>query len=370
VTTFAYLKGLNAQQNDAVVHGVAGNGANIAAPLLVIAGAGSGKTNTLAHRVAHLIVNGADPGRILLLTFSRRAAAEMERRAERIVQAALGPKAAPPRLGWSGTFHAVGARLLRTYAHSIGLDPSFTIHDRGDSEDLMNLVRQECGLSEKDRRFPLKSTCLAIYSRAVNSTELLETVLLKQFPWCAEWKDELRDLFEAFVEAKQAQQVFDYDDLLLYWAELMKVPELASEVRQLFDHVLVDEYQDTNSLQATILLGLKPDGAGLTVVGDDAQAIYGFRAANVRNILDFPSLFSPPARVVTLEENYRSTQPILAASNAAMRLYPFAPNPFLLYLLSDYHPLEALARRCFTCLVKIFWEWHDETQRPGPTKRR
>ena len=320
MTTFAYLKGLNASQHGAVVHGVDGTGANIAGPLLVIAGAGSGKTNTLAHRVAHLIVNGTDAARILLLTFSRRAVAEMERRAERIVQAALGPRAASARLGWSGTFHAVGARLLRTYAHAIGLDPSFTIHDRGDSEDLMNLARQERGLSDKDRRFPLKSTCLSIYSRAVNSTQPLETVLLKQFPWCAEWKDELRDLFEAYVEAKQAQQVFDYDDLLLYWAELMKVPELASDVRQLFDHVLVDEYQDTNALQAAILLGLKPDGAGLTVVGDDAQAIYGFRAANVRNILDFPALFMPPARVVALEENYRSTQPILAASNAVIGL--------------------------------------------------
>jgi DNA helicase II / ATP-dependent DNA helicase PcrA len=130
----------------------------------------------------------------------------------------------------------------------------------------------------------------------------LGSSLLKQFPWCAEWKDELRDLFEAYVEAKQNQHVLDYDDLLLYWGELMKVPELASEVRQLFDHVLVDEYQDTNALQAAILLGLKPDGAGLTVVGDDAQAIYGFRAANVRNILDFPGQFVPPATVVKLED--------------------------------------------------------------------
>ena len=126
----------------------------------------------------------------------------------------------------------------------------------------MNLVRHERGLSDKDRRFPLKATCLAIYSRAVNAREPLEAVLLKQFPWCAEWKDELRDLFDAYVEAKQRQQVLDYDDLLLYWGELMKVPELASEVRQQFDHVLVDEYQDTNALQAAILLGLKPDGRG------------------------------------------------------------------------------------------------------------
>jgi DNA helicase-2/ATP-dependent DNA helicase PcrA len=315
-----YLKGLNAEQRGAVEHGVVGNAPNIAGPLLVIAGAGSGKTNTLAHRVAHLMVNGADPGRILLLTFSRRAAAEMERRAERIIKGALGPSAAHVRIGWSGTFHAVGARLLRTYAHATGLDPSFTIHDREDSADLMNLVRHEQGLSVKDKRFPLKATCLAIYSRAVNAAEPLETVLLKQFPWCAEWKDALRDLFEAYVEAKQRQQVLDYDDLLLYWGELMKVPELAGEVRQHFDHVLVDEYQDTNALQAGILLGLKPDGAGLTVVGDDAQAIYGFRAANVRNILDFPNQFAPPARIVTLEENYRSTQPILAASNAVIGL--------------------------------------------------
>ena len=257
----AYLQTLNAEQRRAVEHGVTSAGATIG-PLLVIAGAGSGKTNTLAHRVAHLVVHGADPRRILLLTFSRRAAAEMERRVERIVASAVGP-AAQVRISWSGTFHAVGARLLRTYAHSIGLDPSFSIHDRADSADLMNLVRHERGLSEKDRRFPLKATCLAIYSRAVNAREPLEAVLLKQFPWCAEWKDELRELFEAYVAAKQQQQVLDYDDLLLYWAELMKVPELAGEMRQLFDHVLVDEYQDTNALQADILFGLKPDGRGL-----------------------------------------------------------------------------------------------------------
>ncbi len=316
----AHLKTLNVEQRRAVEHGVVATGANIAGPLLVIAGAGSGKTNTLAHRVAHLIVKGADPGRILLLTFSRRAAAEMERRAERIIAAALGPSRVGRQIGWSGTFHAVGARLLRTHARAIGLDPSFTVHDREDAADQMNLVRHEKGLSEKDKRFPLKATCLAIYSRAVNAAEPLETVLLKQFPWCAEWKDALRELFDGYVEAKQRQQVLDYDDLLLYWAELMSVAELASEVRQHFDHVLVDEYQDTNALQAAILLGLKPDGHGLTVVGDDAQAIYGFRAANVRNMLDFPAQFSPPATVVTLEENYRSTQPILAASNAVIGL--------------------------------------------------
>jgi DNA helicase-2/ATP-dependent DNA helicase PcrA len=317
-----YLERLNAEQRRAVEHGVAGHGANIAGPLLIIAGAGTGKTNTLAHRVAHLIVHGADPRRILLLTFSRRAAAEMERRAVRIVAGALGDASAGARVpvSWSGTFHAVGARLLRMHAHAVGLDPAFTIHDREDAADLMNLVRHEQGLSDKARRFPLKATCLAIYSRVVNAAEPLEAVLAKQFPWCAEWKDALRELFAGYVEAKQRQGVLDYDDLLLYWGELMQVPELAAEVGALFDHVLVDEYQDTNALQASILLRLKPGGAGLTVVGDDAQAIYGFRAASVRNILDFPSQFQPPAEIVRLEQNYRSTQPILAAANAVIGL--------------------------------------------------
>jgi ATP-dependent DNA helicase UvrD/PcrA len=320
--TAHYLDALNPEQRRAVEHGVMSTGANVGRPLLIIAGAGSGKTNTLAHRVAHLIVHGAAPQRILLLTFSRRAAAEMERRVERIVNTALGEQgaAAHGNIRWSGTFHAVSARLLRTYASSIGLDPSFTIHDREDSADLMNLVRHELGFSEKARRFPLKATCLAIYSRAVNAVEPLDVVLKKQFPWCAEWEPELRQLFDVYVGCKQQQHVLDYDDLLLYWAELMQLPALAGEVGALFDHVLVDEYQDTNALQASILRGIKPDGAGMTVVGDDAQAIYGFRAATVRNILDFPHQFRPPAEIVRLEHNYRSTQPILAACNAVIGL--------------------------------------------------
>ena len=314
----SYLDGLNPEQRRAVEHGVTGRDANITGPLLAIAGAGSGKTTMLAHRVAHLIVNGTRPDRMMLLTFSRRAAEHMQRQAERIVAKALGAISTPTRVGWSGTFHAVGARLLRQHAPAINLDPGFTIHDRGDSADLMNLVRHERGLSAKDRRFPQKATCLGIYSRTVNAGEPLESVLLKQYPWCAEWGDELRGLFEAYVATKQQQGVLDYDDLLLYWREMMQVPQVAAAIGAEFDHVLVDEYQDTNALQAAILLGLKPDGRGLTVVGDDAQAIYGFRAATVRNILDFPNLFTPPATVVTLEQNYRSTQPILAASNAVI----------------------------------------------------
>ncbi len=288
-------------------------------PLLIIAGAGSGKTSTLAHRVAHLILNGADPARILLLTFTRRAAEEMTRRVERICgQTIDGAGGAGRTIAWSGTFHAIGNKLLRLYAEAIGLNPSFTVLDRSDAADLLNLVRDEMGLSEQARRFPKKATCLAIYSYAVNAQTGLEPVLKKLFPWCQEWQAELKRLFAGYVLAKQQQQVVDYDDLLLYWSRAMGVPAIAEDIGRRFDFVLVDEYQDTNALQARILLGLKPDGRGLTVVGDDAQSIYGFRAATVRNILDFPNAFAPPAAVVKLEQNYRSTQPILDAANAVM----------------------------------------------------
>ncbi|MGJ7495105.1 ATP-dependent helicase [Variovorax sp. RT4R15] len=306
------LAALNDEQRAAVTHAAA-------EPLLVIAGAGSGKTSMLAHRVAHLVAQGADPQRILLLTFSRRAAQEMERRAGQVVARVLGLRSeAPPALPWAGTFHGVGARLLREYALQIGLDQNFTIHDRGDAEDLMGLVRHEIGLSSSTRRFPQKGTCLAIYSRCVNTREPLEAVLKHTFPWCAEWATELKRLFGAYVEAKQQQNLLDYDDLLLCWAEMMAEPALAAQVGARFDHVLVDEYQDTNRLQAAILIALKPDGRGVTVVGDDAQSIYSFRGATVRNILDFPTQFAQAARVVTLERNYRSTQPILDVSNAVI----------------------------------------------------
>jgi len=318
--TMSHLEQLNPQQRRAVEHGRPALAE--AGPLLIIAGAGSGKTNTLAHRVAHLIVNGADPRRILLLTFSRRAATEMIRRVERITSQALGQNAGlmTGALTWSGTFHAIGARLLREYAHQIGLSPSFTIHDREDSADLLNLVRHDLGFSKTERRFPPKSTCLSIYSRVVNAESPLEDVLSSLFPWCAMWECELRQLFLAYVEAKQRQGVLDYDDLLLCWAQMMMEPSIAAAIGERFDHVLVDEYQDTNRLQASILLALKPNGKGLTVVGDDAQSIYSFRAATVRNILDFPDHFRPRAAIITLERNYRSTQPILTAANAVMDL--------------------------------------------------
>jgi DNA helicase-2/ATP-dependent DNA helicase PcrA len=320
----ARLEKLNPQQRRAVEHG--GLPLGDAGPLLIIAGAGSGKTSTLAHRVAYLIEQGADPRRIMLLTFSRRAAAEMTRRVELLLaefmrgRGGAMAEAIAGTMEWAGTFHAIGARLLSEYAETIGLAPGFTIHDREDSADLMNLVRHDLGFSKTEKRFPAKNTCLAIYSRAVNGELPLDDVLGSYFPWCAMWQDELRALFAQYVDIKQRQHVLDYDDLLLYWAHMMLEPSIAGEVAERFDHVLVDEYQDTNKLQASVLLALRPNGKGLTVVGDDAQSIYSFRAATVRNILDFPGHFSPTADVVTLEQNYRSTQPILAAANAVIEL--------------------------------------------------
>ena len=313
------FESLNPEQRLAVGHGL-GEDSGDTRPLLIIAGAGSGKTNTLAYRVANLILHQADPQRMLLLTFSRRAAVEMERRVGGVLNRVLGQSSTRslPSLPWSGTFHSIGARLLRDYAGRIGLDESFTIHDRGDSEDLLGLVRHDLGLSSTQNRFPQKGTCLSIYSRVVNSQEPFLQVLQQTFPWCAQWESELKKLFGAYVEAKQEQNVLDYDDLLLFWSEMMADPELAAEVGARFDHVLVDEYQDTNRLQAAILLGLKPSGQGVTVVGDDAQSIYSFRGATVRNILDFPHQFSQPSRLVTLERNYRSTQPVLDVSNAVI----------------------------------------------------
>jgi len=315
------LSELNQQQRLAVEHGEE--------PLLIVAGAGTGKTATLAHRVAYRIATGTDPGRILLLTFTRRAAAEMLRREESILRrleaetraqaaggdgGAAGSAASAPTLRsagkvWGGTFHATATRLLRLHGRSIGLDPSFTILDRGDAEDLMGVLRSDLGLAKSDRRFPLKGTCMDIYSRCVNARETVEEAVETHFPWCKDEVDDLRTLFAAYVDRKGEQSVLDYDDLLLFWHGLLTDRRAARSIRGRFDCVLVDEYQDTNVLQAEILEMLCPGGKNLTVVGDDAQAIYSFRAATVRNILDFPLHF-PGTTVVTLEQNYRSTQPI------------------------------------------------------------
>src|SRR5258708_28799387 len=212
-----YLADLNQEQRCAVKHGAKDGSALDAGPLLVIAGAGSGKTKTLAHRVAHLVVNGIDPHRILLLTFSRRAALDMTCRVKRITGAAMG--IGQLDLPWAGTFHAIGARILREYAHRIGLKPTFTILDRSDAADLMDMVRHDLKLSKTESRFPTKGTCLAIYSFASNSGGSIKLTLKDQFPWCAEWKRDLRKLFGEYAAAKQRQNVLDYDDLLLAWSE-------------------------------------------------------------------------------------------------------------------------------------------------------
>ena len=287
--------------------------------LLVIAGAGTGKTMTLAHRVAHLIVEGVSPERILLLTFTRRAAQEMTRRVDAIVRQALAGRSANTIpagiLPWSGTFHSVANRLLRRFAANLGLDPGFSVLDRSDAADVIDVTRHELALTKKSRRFPKKDTCLAIYSRCVNTRKSLADVLDESYPWCADWEAELRELFRHYVARKQHCQVLDYDDLLLYWHHLVADEEFAGQIGAWFDHVLVDEYQDTNIVQAEILRALKPEGAGVTVVGDDAQSIYSFRAADVENILGFPDQFMPTATTVTLDQNYRSTQEILHVAN-------------------------------------------------------
>lgn len=319
-----HLQGLNSRQRAAVKFGIKDGSAKYPGPLLVIAGAGSGKTKTVAHRVAHLLANGVHPHRIMLLTFSRRAAEEMISRVKQISARTLRNQA-EIKLPWAGTFHSVAVRLLREYGQRIGLNAAFTIHDRGDSEDLMDLVRHDLGLSNKEQPFPKKGACLKIYSHMINagadaSRSSLRRLLKAHYPFYRNWLRDFQRLFECYVQAKAEQHILDFDDLLLQWARLLKRSEVAKDIRSRIDHVLVDEYQDTNPLQGEILLRLMPDGRGITVVGDDAQAIYSFRAASVRNILDFPSHFQPAAKIIKLERNYRSTQPILDASNAVIEL--------------------------------------------------
>ena len=336
--TTAHLEALNGSQRRAVTYGepVLPKGFR-SGPLLIVAGAGTGKTSTLAARVAHLVIHGVDPGRILMLTFTRRAAFEMRRRARDIVKQALNEtvtgisQSMLQRMQWAGTFHAIGARLLRHYARHLNLDPNFTILDRGDAADLVDSIREELGFAKLDKRFPRKDVCLGIYSHRVNTQSSLKETLESQFPWCAGWAEELTQIFRNYVERKQQLALLDYDDLLLFWHAMMQEPRFAQHVSRHFDHVLVDEYQDTNRLQAEILLAMRPDGAGLTVVGDDAQAIYSFRAAAVDNILGFPDRFTPRAEVVTLAQNYRSTQPVLDVANALMAE---APRQYRKHLLS------------------------------------
>lgn len=302
----SWIDQLNPAQREAVT---AGNG-----PLLIVAGAGTGKTRTLACRVAYLIEQGVSPDRILLLTFTRRAAAEMIRRAGQLIGAPDGSGAGSV---WGGTFHAVANRLLRVHGRAAGLADEFTILDQSDAGDLMNLIRNELDVAKGDRRFARKHTLVSIHSRMVNAQEPLSITLETHFPWCAGDVDNIRSIFEQYAIRKKEQGLLDYDDLLLFWSALTVTAPVSDVIARQFDHILVDEYQDTNPIQAEILLRMRRSCDNLCVVGDDAQSIYSFRAATIRNILDFPEQF-PGTHIVTLEQNYRSTSPILTAANAVM----------------------------------------------------
>jgi DNA helicase-2/ATP-dependent DNA helicase PcrA len=298
-----WLDGLNAEQREAATY--AGG------PLLILAGAGTGKTTTLCARVAWLLAEGVPAERILLLTFTRRAAREMVERAR-----ALAERVAPHAGAVvGGTFHSIAHRMVRLHASSLGLQPGFGVLDAGDAADLLDYMREEQGHARSARRFPRAQTMLDIYSRTVNAQTPLQEVLAESFPWCAEHRQALAEIFRAYGARKRSLGVIDLDDLLLYWRALVSDELLGPRIAGAFDHVLVDEYQDVNGLQVQIVRGLRGEGTGLTVVGDDFQAIYGFRAASARHILDFPEQFAG-THTVTLERNYRSTAPILAVANA------------------------------------------------------
>ena len=291
---------LNPQQAAAATHADG--------PLLIIAGAGTGKTRTLVYRVAHLIDRGVAAERILLLTFTRRAAQEMLSRAERLV-------GSNSKRVHGGTFHATAHRLLRRYGPAAGLPKDFTIMDQGDSADLMQLSRAQLGYAAKIKRFPKKETLQYVYSRHINTGIPVEDIVRDEYAQFVDYLEDFGKIYGDYVRRKQERNLVDYDDLLLFWALMLEAsPELRQQIGGMYDHILVDEYQDTNVLQARILRGMCGSHANITVVGDDAQSIYSFRGANFRNILDFPKQFAG-ATTVTLEQNYRSTQPILSVTN-------------------------------------------------------
>lgn len=279
-----------------------------ASPLLIVAGAGTGKTRTLVHRVAHLIDAGSAPERILLLTFTRRAAHEMLSRVERLV-------GSTSRAVHGGTFHGTAHRLLRRFGPQAGLAPDFTIMDQGDAEDLMQLSRAHLGFGDKKKRFPKKETLHHVYSRHVNTEIPVPALLANEYPQFTDHEEAFARIFADYTSRKQDRNLVDYDDLLLFWAMLVgQGAPLAARIAGLYDHVLVDEYQDTNVLQARILGGMAGGHRSITAVGDDAQSVYSFRGATIRNIMDFPRQFEGTT-IVALEENYRSTQPILDVTN-------------------------------------------------------
>jgi DNA helicase-2/ATP-dependent DNA helicase PcrA len=295
-----YEKALNPSQLEAVTC--------TEGPLLVIAGAGSGKTRTLTYRVAHLVEKGISPASILLLTFTRKASQEMLRRATRLLDARCEKIA-------GGTFHSFANAMLRRYASQTGLDPAFGILDRTDAENLIGMLRKEMQPATKQRSFPRKKTLANIFSRAVNKGLAIEEIIDYDYPHFASHLAVITRLHQDFQVRKRDHHFLDYDDLLVYLHRLLNdYSEIRNRISSTYEYIMVDEYQDTNTLQAEILYLLTDVNKNIMVVGDDAQSIYAFRGANFRNIIEFPNIF-PGTRVITLEENYRSIQPILDVTN-------------------------------------------------------
>src|SRR5918912_781689 len=304
-----WLAELNPEQRAAATHP--------GGPLLILAGAGTGKTTTLCARVAWLVAEGVPAERVLLVTFTRRAAREMLQRARALVPASARVV--------GGTFHSVVHRIVRTHAAALGLPSGFGVLDAADAADVLDLLREEAGHAAARTRFPRKATLLDLYSRTVNAQQPLSAVLAEHFPWCEEHREAISALFKAYTARKRELGVVDLDDLLLYWRALAADEVIGPHMAASFDHLLVDEYQDVNGLQVDVVRALAAAGPAVTAVGDDFQAIYGFRAASAAHILDFPSHLAGTS-VVTLERNYRSTQPVLDAANAlaeqAERAFP------------------------------------------------
>lgn len=298
-----YEKELNSAQLDAV--------RSVNGPHLVIAGAGSGKTRVLVYRVAYLVEQGIRPDEMILLTFTRRAAEQMLRRASQV----LDDRCAKVT---GGTFHSFANMILRRYAGMAGLSPSFAIMDQSDAEDTVNLVRTNLGYHKLHKRFPRKSALLDVISKSVNKGQSLDKTLEDEYPHFLEWEKEVRAIRDGYVEYKKLKSLVDYDDLLLYLKQLLMTrDDLRRTLSQRYRYIMVDEYQDTNKMQASIACLLASEHKNIMVVGDDSQSIYSFRGAHFRNIIDFPRMF-PGARVIKLEENYRSTQPILDLTNTVI----------------------------------------------------
>lgn len=295
-----YKNELNPAQFEAVT--------SVSGPHLVIAGAGTGKTRTIVYRVSYLVELGVKPEHILLLTFTRKASQEMLRRAAIVLDHRC------ERVS-GGTFHSFANSLLRRYATLLGYEASFTILDQGDAADVINLIRTRMKLDTKQRRFPRKETLNDLYSRSVNTVTPLKEILAADYPHYLELEEEIRSVHVAFQEYKRAHNLMDYDDLLVNLMKLLMEHEpVRAELSDRYKYIMVDEYQDTNKIQAAIVRLLAYRHQNVMVVGDDAQSIYSFRGASIRNILDFPEQF-PECKVITLEENFRSTQAILNVAN-------------------------------------------------------